>query len=186
MKKFKDTLFFGCFATVLLIFVFFTFIAIDSGLNKVLTHDSFLLLLMVGMLIAATALIFEVRSFPFGARLGIHFFIQLADLFILLFTTGMMKGKNTKDYFLLIIGYTILYALIALLIFGVKKLYAYLLEKYRLAHQKDEKFKHTHPTGIGTSKKSPAKSKNASSQGTKGKSASKTNDNDSGYTPLYK
>jgi hypothetical protein len=182
MRKIKDTLFLGCFATVFLVYLFFAFIAIDTGLPMALTFNNFLLLLGVGMLIALTSLVFEIRSFPFPARVAIHFVLQLADLLILFHSTGMMNGKTTRHYFLLIVGYAIVYALVWLAIVGCKKLYAFIMNKYLEAHPKEADRKNSSPKSAQASKKSSVSGKkNAAS-----KAEDSKKDGSSGYTPLYK
>ena len=182
MRKIRDTLFLGCFATIFLVYLFFAFIAIDTGLPMALTFNNFLLLLGIGMLIALTSLVFEIRSFPFPARVAIHFVLQLIDIFILLFSTGMMNGKTTRHYFLLIVGYAIAYGLVWLAVMGCKKLYAFILKKYSEAHPKEVSRKGSAPKGVGTS----AKAKASGKKGSAAKAENGKSDSDSGYTPLYK
>lgn len=175
MKLFKDRLLSGCGITVIILCCFFLFVSADTGITFQMTFSSFLIILGMSMVISAAALIFKMDTFPYVIRLVFHFVALLGIMLGLLGATGVLAGKSTTQYFLLFVGYTFFYAVISLLIFGLKKLYGYVVSKYFPQAKEDYK----RPTGVSTSKKSSA-------QGQKKKDGGKKSGEKSEYKPLYK
>ena len=173
MKLIKDRLLAGCGIAVIILFCFFLFISFDSGITFQLTFSSFLIIFGISLLISAASLIFKLDSFPYFVRLCLHFFTLLAVIFGLLGSTGVLKGKSATQYFLLIVGYLFFYALITVVLFGWKKLYAYIIKTY-------------FPSALTNAGKTSAKGAPKAAENKKPGQKSKKDGEKSSYKPLYK
>ena len=172
MKTIKDRLLAGCGVTVLILFCFFSFVSLDSGVTFQLTFSSFMIIFGMSLLISAASLIFKMDSFPYFVRLCLHFFSLLAVIFGLFGSTGVLVGKSATQYFLLIVGYAFFYALISLIMLGTRKLYAYVIKTY---------FPAAAPT-----KKQAAQKVNPKIVDAKKSNKNKKEVEKSSYKPLYK
>lgn len=177
MKLIKDRLLAGCGITVLILFCFFTFVSVDTGITFQMTFSSFLIIFGMSLLVSLAALIFKMDSFPYAIRLIMHFLSLLGVLFALLGSTGVLAGKSTAQYFLLCVGYTFLYAIVSLIIFGFKKLYAFVIDKYFPAPQPESKGGKSSQGKSSVKKNTPHNSK---------KNDGKKDGEGSSYKPLYK
>jgi len=182
MKLIKNRLLAGCGITVLVLLCFFLFVSFDTGIPFQIGFSSFLIILGMSMLISLAALIFKLDTFPYPVRLVLHFLTLLGVMLGLLGATGVLAGKSTTQYFLLIVGYAFFYAIITLAIFGFKKLYSFVCDKYFPQVPPSVKQKHPTPSGIGTSKKNGA----SKPSGAKQKSSGKEDSEKSSYKPRFK
>lgn len=121
MKKIKDILLNACAYTVILLTVFFLFIVASGSANLALTFSSYIAILAIGCVISLSSLVFGIRKLIYPLRLLIHFFVLLASLFALLFSTGFLANKTPSSYIVLIFAYAIVYALIWLVRYLIKR-----------------------------------------------------------------
>ena len=123
MKKIKSTILNACLYTVILLFVFFLFIAVSGSSNLALTFSSFISVFLIGCVISISKLIFGIQRLAYPLRVTIHFFALLGSVFALLFTTGYLNGKTPSSYIVIIFAYAIIYATVWVIGYFSKKLY---------------------------------------------------------------
>ncbi len=112
MKKIKNILVNACVYTVVLLAVFFLFIAIDSGANSAITLSSFASIFCIGCIVSLSNLLFAIKKLRYPLRVTVHFFALLASLFALLMATGFLAGKTASSYIVLVFAYAIVYAIV--------------------------------------------------------------------------
>ena len=121
MKKLKNILLLACTYTVILITVFFLFIAVDSGIKSAITFGSFLAIFLIGCLISLSNLILGINGLSYPIKIILHFSSLLASLFTLLFTTGFLTGKTPSSYIVLIFAYALIYAVVWIICYFIRK-----------------------------------------------------------------
>ncbi|MBO5906819.1 MAG: DUF3021 family protein [Clostridia bacterium] len=121
MKKIKNTILNACAYTVILLFVFFFFVALTGSTNLALTISSFTAIFFIGCVIALSNHVFGIEKLAYPLRLTIHFFLLLGALFGLLYTTGYLASRTPSSYIVLIFIYALVYAIVWLISHFFKK-----------------------------------------------------------------
>lgn len=121
MKRLENILLKACFYAVLIVTLFFLFTLMTSFTEAAIKIDTFMLILLFGLIIALADLVFKIEKINFALRLLIHYASLLITFVVIFVVSGKITGAGGGAVISAVFIFTVLYAVIFLLVYFGKK-----------------------------------------------------------------
>ena len=138
MKKIENLLLKAAGYTVLIICLFYLFAATGDFTEAAITFPTFAVILIFGLLISFTELVFLIDRLKTVLKFLIHYSVLLIAFTVIFIITGNLSSGGAGVVFSALIIFTFLYALIFTLVYFIRKFIRYADRKVdtRLAKKK--------------------------------------------------
>ena len=121
MKKIEKFLLTGTAFTVGVLFVFFL-LSKAFGVDAYLKFFNFFICLLIGYAITTASLIFKIKSLQIWFRVPIHYAALMAFYIPFLYVAIPDFMERPAAVFIAVMIYTIIYAILTVAVWGIKKL----------------------------------------------------------------